>query len=360
MNRWVAKRWLVLLSVLLVAGMVLAACGGKSQSQGGGSGTSGTSGTSDSSSSSSPSSSAPGEVYHLKMSTQLADTHPMVEGFRELAKNLEEKSNGRIKMEIFTSAMLGSDEDVIEQALQGVNVAVLTDGGRMGNYVKDIGILGAPYLADDYQDILKIIDTEIFKSWEEELAQNGIRILSFNWYDGARHFLTNKPVYKPEDLNGVRIRTPGAPVWSESVKAMGAIPVAMPWTEVYTAVQQGAIDGAEGQHTATYSSRLYEVIKYVDKTGHFQLINGIIVGEKWFSKLPEDLQKLLKEETRAVAEKNAQYIASLSDEYEKKMVEAGMEVVEPDVEAFKAAAEKAYEALGLKELREKIYAEIGK
>lgn len=141
---------------------------------------------------------------------------------------------------------------------------------------------------------------------------------------------------------------------------MGATPVAMPWTEVYPAMQQKAIDGAEGQHTASYTSRLYEVIKYIDKTAHFQLINGIIVGERWFKTIPEEYQKILLEETKAVAADNARLIEKLSDEYEKKMVEAGMEVVEVDIEAFKAAADKAYEVLGFKELREEIYAQIGK
>ncbi|MEW9674131.1 C4-dicarboxylate TRAP transporter substrate-binding protein [Ammoniphilus sp. 3BR4] len=337
------KKFTGLLSAVLVTSLVLAGCGNSAPEA-----------TGDAKAGSDT-------VYTLKMSTQMADTHPMVEGFHQLAKRLDEKTNGRIKMEVYTSAQLGSDEDVIEQAIQGVNVAVLTDGGRMGNYVKDIGIIGAPYLTDNYEEVLKITQGDTFKSWEKELAeQNGIRVLSFNWYDGARHFLTNKPVKSPEDLDGLRIRTPGAPVWAESVKAMGAIPVAMPWPESYTAVQQGAIDGAEAQHTATYASRMYEVVKYVNKTGHFQLVNGIIVGEKWFDTLPEDLQNILMEETKAVAEENAKHIASLSQEFEEKMKAEGMEVVEVDVEAFKAAADKAYEVLGLKELREKIYAEIGK
>lgn len=211
------------------------------------------------------------------------------------------------------------------------------------------------------EDVLKVTQSDIFKEWEKQLAEeNDIRVLSFNWYDGARHFLTNKPAKTPADLKGVRVRTPGAPVWSESVKAMGATPVSMPWTEVYQAMQQKAIDGAEGQHTASYTSRLYEVIKYIDKTAHFQLVNGIIVGEKWFKTLPAEYQQILLDETKAVAAENARLIEELSDEYESKMVEAGMEVVEVDIEAFKAAADEAYDVLGFRELREKIYAQIGK
>jgi len=301
------------------------------------------------------------KVYILKMSTQLNETAPMVGGFKELAKRVSEKTNGKLVIEVYTSAQLGSDEDVIEQAIQGVNVAVLTDGGLMANYVKEIGIILAPYFADNYEDVLKVTETDIFKEWEKELAEeNGIRVLSFNWFDGARHFLTNKPVRTPADLSGLRIRTPGAPVWSESVKAMGAIPVAMKWTEVYPAMQMKAIDGAEGQNTASYPAKLYEVIKYIDKTAHFQLFEAIIVGEKWFKTLPEEYQKILVDETKAVAAENAKLIQKLSDVYEAKMVEEGMEVVEVDIDAFKAAADKAYDVLGYRELKDRIYSEIGK
>ncbi|MBM4761656.1 C4-dicarboxylate TRAP transporter substrate-binding protein [Bacillus sp. B15-48] len=340
------KKLLGLILIVLVAGLFIAGCGNNESSDNGGS--EGSEGTDD-------------KVYTFKMSTQQAETAPIVEGFYELADRLAEKSDGRLIMEVYPSAQLGSDDDVIEQAEQGVNVAVLTDGSRMGLYVEDMGVIGATYFADDYEDVLKITESDTFKGWEQELSEDfGIRVLSFNWYDGPRHFLTNEPIEKPEDLKGLRIRTPGSPVWTESVKALGATPVAMPWGEVYTAIQQGAVDGAEAQHTSTYPSRIYEVVKYLNKTSHFQLINGIIVGEKWFNTLPEDLQTLLLEETRAVAEDNARHIASLQAEYEEKLAAEGMEIVEVDVEAFKAAAEEAYEKLGLTELREQIQAEIGK
>jgi tripartite ATP-independent transporter DctP family solute receptor len=302
-----------------------------------------------------------GKTFTLKMSTQLNETNPMVEGFKIWAEKVKEKTNGGLNIEVYPSAQLGSDEDVIEQALQGVNVAVLTDGGRMANYVKDIGIIGMPYIASDYAELRKITETQTFVAWEEQLAkENGIRVLSFNWYDGPRHFLTNVPVSKPEDLKGQRIRTPGAPVWARSVEAMGATPIAMGWNDSYNALQSKSIDGVEAQHTASFGARLYEVIKYIDKTGHFQLANGIIVGEKWFSQLPAEYQKILSDECKAAAYENAELISRVADDYEKQMVDKGMEVVEADRDAFKAAAEAAYTELGFSALRDQIYREIGK
>lgn len=301
------------------------------------------------------------KIYTLKMSTQLNESSPMVEGFKDWAERVKEKTDGKVIIDIYPSAQLGSDEDVIEQAIQGVNVAVLTDGGRMANYVNDIGIIGMPYIADDYDDLLAITETDVFDGWVDELSQNdGIRVLSFNWYDGPRHFLTNKPVNSPEDLSGVRVRTPGAPVWAKSVEAMGATPIAMGWTDTYNGVQSKAIDGCEAQHTASYGQRLYEVLSYINKTGHFQLANGIIVGENWFNTLPEEYQTILIDESKAAAAENARLVEQITDEYEAKMVAEGMEVVEVDRELFKSAAEKAYDELGFKELRDEIYRELGK
>lgn len=302
-----------------------------------------------------------GKSYELMISTQLADASPFCQGFYAIAERVKERTGGKMTVKVFPSAQLGSDEDVIEQAIQGVNVAVVTDAGRMANYVKDIGIVGMAYFTNSYDELLKVQQTDFWKENVEKLAsENGIRVLSFNWFDGARHFLTNKPVKSPEDLKGVRIRTPGAPSWSRSVAALGATPVTMGWTDVYNAVQQKAIDGAEAQHSASYSLRVYEVLKYINKTAHFQLLNGMIVGEKWFKTLPESYQALLIEEFEKQGRLTAAEIIEKSDGFEKMMVENGMEVVEVDLEAFKKASDAAYDELGFAELRKKIYAEIGK
>lgn len=301
------------------------------------------------------------KVYTLKLSTQLNETTPMVEGFKELAANVKARSNGRLVVEVYPSAQLGSDEDVIEQALQGVNVAVLTDGGRMGNYVNDIAIIGMAYFANNYDEVLKVTQSAKFAEWEKELVdKNGIRILSFNWYDGGRHFFTNKVVNTPADLKGQRIRTPGAPAWAESVSALGATPVAMPWGETYSAVQSKAVDGCEVQLTSALGSRIYEVLKYMIRTEHFQLINGLIVGEKWFKTLPADLQTILLEETKAAGEKNARYVESKIAEIEKQLVSYGITIIEPDVQSFVKASDAAYAKLGFTELRKEIYRQIGK
>jgi TRAP-type C4-dicarboxylate transport system substrate-binding protein len=298
--------------------------------------------------------------YTLKMSTQLNESSPMVSGFNAWADAVKQRTGGKVIIQVYPSAQMGSDEDVIEQALQGVNVAVLTDGGRMANYVKDIGIVGMPYIANNYEELRKITQTKTFASWDALLQKEGIRVLSYNWYDGPRNFYTSNAVNTPADLNGLRIRTPGAPVWARSVAALGATPIAMGWNDSYNALQSKSIDGVEVQTTSGYPARMYEVLKFINKTEHFQLANFIMVGEKWFQTLPAEYQTILMEECTKAAVANAGLILQTADEWEKLMQDRGMTIHSVDKTSFIQASEKAYDELDFKALRDQIWTEIGK
>src|SRR5690606_33683768 len=144
---------------------------------------------------------------------------------------------------LFPNSQLGPDEDVLEQARAGAPVAVVVDGGRLANFVNEFGVLGAPYLASGYEGIRKVVTSPQFEEWVTKLHDaSSHQVLSFNWWQGERHLWTNVPVTQPADLSGVRMRTPGAPVWTETVTAMGATPVALPFAEVYSALEQRVID----------------------------------------------------------------------------------------------------------------------
>lgn len=305
--------------------------------------------------------SQPDKVYELKISTSQTEQALITRNYQKLADELNEKSNGRLKVSVYPSGQLGTDEDVLEQAIQGANVAVNTDASRMGQYVKDFSILMMGYFADNYEECYKITQTDTFNGWCDTLSKDhGIRILSFTFYDGPRQFMTNKEIKTPEDLKGLRIRTIGQEVCTETIEAMGATPISMSWGEVYNGIQSKALDGCEVQNTSSYPSRIYEVCKYQAKTNHFQLMQGLICGETWFNSLPEDLQQLLVETATEVGKTTAADVMSEVEETEKKMIEAGMVITEPDPAPFKAAVDPVYDKLGYSELREKLYNEIGK
>ncbi|MGE4276411.1 MAG: C4-dicarboxylate TRAP transporter substrate-binding protein [Lawsonibacter sp.] len=338
------------ISLVMAAAMTmsLAACGGSTTS------------STPAASSGSSSAAAPDKVYELKVSTTQAETAPIVQGLQNIADKVAEDTNGGVKITIYPSSQLGGEEDMIDQALQGMNIAVLTDAARMSNYVYDMGIFNMAYLVDSYDEACKVMATDTFKGWEDELTQQGIRVLCFNFYDGARSFMTNKPATTPADLNGMVIRTPGADPWVNSIESMGATAYAVAWSEVYNSIQTKVIDGCEVQYTSAVSTHIDEVCKYIDKTEHINLINCLVAGETWFQTLPAEYQEILLKDAYDCAYENAKYVESLQPEMEQTLIDNGMEVVEVDKAAFKDAAKAAYDKMGWTELRQEIYNEIGK
>lgn len=298
-------------------------------------------------------------AFELRVNTALTKDDPMWAGLQAFKAGVESRSKGELVVKLFPGSQLGKDEDVLEQARAGAPVAVLVDGGRLAVFVKEFGILGAPYLANDFDGVRKVVTSDLFEGWVQDLRKkSGHQILSFNWWQGLRHLLTNKPVSKPADLDGIRMRTPGAPTWMETIRAMGATPTPMGWTEVYTALQQGVIDGAEAQSPATYGSKLYEVIKYITKTGHINLITGLVTSASWFDTLPGNLQGILREESLKAGDGASRATEKSLLDYEAKMAAEGVTVTDIDTTPFIEATKGVYGKLGYTELREKIQAVI--
>ena len=297
----------------------------------------------------------------LNVNTALTTDDPMYAGLERMKANVEKRTAGKLAIRIYPGSQLGKDEDVLEQARAGANVAVLVDGGRLAPFVKEFGIMGAPYLVDNFDQVLRLTGSPLFKGWVDKLRNAAnLQVLAFDWFQGHRHVLTNVSVKTPADLKGIRMRTPGAPVWLETVRAMGATPTGMPWSEVYSALQTKVIDGAEAQHPAVYGARLYEVVKVITKTEHIYLITGIVTSRAWFDKLPADQQAVLLEESVAAGKwASEKTIESLAD-YEKKLREKGVSVVEIDKTPFRNATAGVYATLGYTDLRKEVDKVLGK
>lgn len=215
---------------------------------------------------------------------------------------------------------------------------------------------------EDYASVERLASLPVVQGWVERLArQYGIRVLCFNWVQGYRHFMTNKPVRRPEDLRGLRIRTPPAPVWQESVRALGATPVALPFGEIYSALQQRAIDGAELVYANIPDMSLWEVLRYVNETKHFLLINFQVVGEAWYQRLPANYRQILREECVRAGRETSMRIQQEEARIKQLVQQRGMTIVsDVDLAAFRKAAEAAYERLGLKSVRDALYQALRK
>lgn len=295
--------------------------------------------------------------YTLSINTALAVTDPLYKGLEALQASVAEASGGRMEVKLFPNSQLGPDEDVLEQAKAGAPVAVVVDGGRLANYVNEFGVLGAPYLASGYDGIRKVVTSEMFETWVVKLHDEGqLQVLSFNWWQGERELFTKKPVATPADLAGVRMRTPGAPVWMETVAAMGATPTPMPYSEVYPALQQNVLDAAEVQYPAAFGSKLFEVTKYITKTGHISLITGLVTSGPWFDTLPDDLKQILREESLKAGDIASRGTEASLDQLEADFKAQGMDVTTPDLSIFRAATAGVYDKLGYGALRDELQA----
>jgi tripartite ATP-independent transporter DctP family solute receptor len=300
--------------------------------------------------------------HSLKFNHVLGPKEPYHDGFLAWAKAVEKRTGGALKIDVFHSAQLGVEEDILEQIRQGANIGQNTDSARMGQYVPGIAVMNGPYFAETLADVAKLRKAPTVVKWQQELADKfGFKVVSFNWVQGYRHFFTNKPIRKPADLNGLRIRTPPAPIWQESIRALGATPVAMAFGDMYPGLQQKAIDGVELVYNNIPGGKFYEVLKFANETKHITLINFEVVSAKWFNGLPRPLQQALVEECDKAGEATSKRIFKLEAEVEQQLRKRGMTIVEDvDLAAFRKAGDKAYEVLKIQDAKRQVHKEIGK
>jgi TRAP-type C4-dicarboxylate transport system substrate-binding protein len=328
-----SKCFLVLVLGLMIGAASLYAGGGKEASQSGGK-----------------------VVVRFGNTQGEGDTQTMA--LREVEKRLND--SGRFQVEVFPNSSLGDTDDMTEQAKQGMAIVTVSDPSRLAAFVKDYGIINMPYNFKDYTVLDKIMATDTHRQWEAAFEQQGIKLVTSNWYSGPRHFVTNMEVNTPADLRGQRIRTMGNDICIESVTAMGAVAVGMAWSEVYPAIQQKSLDGAEVQTTSSYPTRLYEILKYTNKTAHFQLVGSVVTGTKFFDSMSKEDQDFFLKTFRDVGTEYQAKVNEVSDQYEKEMAEKyGMIVRDVDPTPFINAVQPVYVKLGYADLRTKILRELG-
>ena len=292
-------------------------------------------------------------AYQLNVSIALSPQDPIAQAMESAKEAIEERSEGELTLQIFPNSQLGSDEDVIEQIRSGANIAILVDAGRLSEYQPELGVLSAPYLVEDYHDYDRITSSSLYLDWVESMAEtSGLRLLNYNWFQGSRQMLTQNEVKTPEDLSGVRIRTINSPVWVKTVEAMGATPTPLPWSEVYSALQLGSIDGAEAQLTAAEGQNLHEVITHVALTNHIHLMTGIATSEQWYKALPDELRTILDEELLKAGGEASEATASAQASVRMRMVQEGVTFSQVDMNVFRDRVSSVYEELGYDQYRD--------
>ncbi|MFP4490849.1 MAG: C4-dicarboxylate TRAP transporter substrate-binding protein [Spirochaetaceae bacterium] len=285
------------------------------------------------------------------------DTQSM--GHFEYEKRLEEASDGVFDVEVKINAVMGETDDVTEQAIEGVPVVNATDPGRLANYVPDYGLIQMPYLFPDHTYLNEVMDTDLYKQWEKEFEEKGLKLVTSNGYSGVRSWIANHPVREPEDLDGVKVRTIGSDLFVKSVEAMGGIATAIPWAETYQAIEQGVVDATEAQIPGIYAMRFYEILDHISLSEHFTLIASMVTGTKFFDSIPEEYQTMMMEVAYETYKDNQDIVVSKSKDYIKEMEGEGVTVHEIDKDPFIEAVQPVYDEMGFADLRDELYEELG-
>ena len=264
--------------------------------------------------------------------------------FAELANaRLAEAGLSEWKVVVYGASQLGNDKELLQKLKLGTADFALPST-VMSSVADEFGLFEMPYLVRS-REHMRRIEREIF--WEKiapAAEAKGYRILAV-WENGFRHITNNvRPIYRPEDLKGIKLRTPRGKWRVRMFELYGANPTPMPFSEVFVALQTGVIDGQENPFAQIWSAKFHEVQKYLSLTGHVYTPAYVTVGAKNFAKLPEEVQRILEQAAKDTQPFVHETAARLDRELLRKLEDAGMEVNEADREAFVAASRPVYEA----------------
>jgi len=285
----------------------------------------------------------------LKMNISIAQNSHYGVAIDAFAREVEKRTNGRYKIQNFYAGALGAERESIEGLQLGTLDLTMTSTGPVPNFVPEVAILDIPFLFRDYGHARAVLDGPIGQDMLKQFDAKGITALAWG-ENGFRHMTNSKrPINSPDDVKGLKMRTMENPVHIQAYRAMGIIPTPMAFTEVFTALQQGTVDGQENPVSVITAAKLDQVQKYMTLTGHVYSPALILMSKAQFEKLsPADKQAFLEAAREAVKVNRARI-----DEDEKRAVAdlraKGMIIVENvDKAKFQAALAPTFVELGKK------------
>jgi len=288
------------------------------------------------------------------------EDHTWTKAFVHLGEILEERSKGRIKVEVYPSEQLAKEMEAIRLIKTEV-IDMTTTGSTLSNWTEIMVFCELPFLFKDSTEMKKVIHGFLGKRIEEDMIQKaGLRPLGY-FLRGDRHLTSSRPIKTPDDLNGLIIRVPNVPSFVTAWSVLGAKPTPMALSEVFTSLQQGTIEAQENPFAMIKNMGFAEVQQYLNLTGHVVSWVYPVIGEKQFQKLPPDLQSIFLE----AADEMIRYEHNLFLENEKKVQEElktqGMQFIQVDKKAFIEKSEKGiYNSLSpeMQEVYHQIKAEL--
>jgi len=270
-----------------------------------------------------------GKTVTIKLTHILAPDHSWNAGAEKFKELVSAKSNGQIKVEIFPSAQLGDEVSIIENMKTGTIQMAVCSTAKSVNFVPELGLVDLPFLFKDWDHVHKVLDGEIGKELDKKmLAATGLRSLGW-WDQGFRHVLTvKKPVKTMADFAGLKLRTPDSETYTKTFLSIGASPTPMAFSELYSGLETGVVDGFEGSFETTYSSNLHEVCKYITITNHIYSGAQFLIQDKFLQKLSPEMQKAIQEAAIEAKEYERKIVMERDDKNKQKLLDAGITIDE--------------------------------
>ncbi|HEX9769691.1 MAG TPA: TRAP transporter substrate-binding protein [Kiloniellales bacterium] len=260
----------------------------------------------------------------------------------EFAKRANEKLAGKATVTAFGSSQLGKDKELLQKLKLGT-VTFALPSTVMSSVADEFGLFEMPYLVKS-RDHMARIEQEIF--WDQlapAAEAKGYKILAV-WENGFRHVTNNvRPINVPADLDGIKLRTPKGAWRVKMFQAYGANPTPLAFSEVFTALKTGVMDGQENPFAQIYSAKFQEVQKYLSLTGHVYTPAYVVVGKEYWASLPEDVRQVLEETAKETQAYVYEQAAALETDLLQKLKDGGIEVNEVDKDAFIAASKPIYD-----------------
>ncbi|WP_421617395.1 TRAP transporter substrate-binding protein [Brevibacillus sp. TJ4] len=328
------KKWSFVLSSLLTASLLLTACGGGGGGQPAAqpSGETGQSGGS-------------GESYVFKVGHSLTEDHPYHVSMLDMAKKVEERTSGNVKLEVYPLSQLGAERELTEGLTLGTVDMVITSTAPVTNFYPKLGVLDLPFLFESREHAYKVLDGEVGQNILKDIES--ANIIGLAWAENGFRHVTNgtKVVKTPADLAGMKLRTQENQIHLAAFEALGAKPTPMAWTEALTALQQGVVDGQENPAIVANTYKLYESKQtQMSLTGHVYSAAMILFSKPVWDTLPADVQTVLAEEAKAAGQLERELMIKMEDEAIAALKENGVTITEDvDKQAFRDAMEPVYE-----------------
>jgi len=265
------------------------------------------------------------ETINIKLAHILAPNHSWNEGAKKFAEIVESRSDGRINIEIFSSASLGDEVEIMEgMQLDTIQMGIISTAKSV-NFVPALGLTDIPFVFRDWDHVHKVLDGEVGQELNRLILEaTGLRALT--WFDqGFRHIITIKqPVKTMADFKGLKLRTPDSQTYTKTFQALGASPTPIAFSELFSALETGVVDGFEGSFETVYTSNMYEVTKYTSLSNHIWSGAQVLIKDSFYQNLPSDLKKIIDEAIIEARDYERNIVIDRDEENLQNLINAGM------------------------------------